>query len=139
MAPACQPRQPPTAAANTAAVALPACQPRQPPTAAANTAAAALTQRESPLPPLQPIQYLVGMAMVARGEFAFLVAYSAQAMKREVSTCQIRASTCHFRVAYSAEAMTREVPVPTLWPTQTSAPQPALVRASSALSLPLLT
>jgi len=32
---------------------------------------------------VQPIQYLVGMAMVARGEFAFLVAYSAQAMKRE--------------------------------------------------------
>ena len=27
---------------------------------------------------VQPIQYLVGMAMVARGEFAFLVAYSAR-------------------------------------------------------------
>eukprot|EP00316_Scyphosphaera_apsteinii_P000295 CAMPEP_0119320298 /NCGR_PEP_ID=MMETSP1333-20130426/52113_1 /TAXON_ID=418940 /ORGANISM="Scyphosphaera apsteinii, Strain RCC1455" /LENGTH=1000 /DNA_ID=CAMNT_0007326993 /DNA_START=77 /DNA_END=3079 /DNA_ORIENTATION=+ len=30
---------------------------------------------------IQPIQYLVGMAMVARGEFAFLVAYSARNMK----------------------------------------------------------
>ena len=29
---------------------------------------------------VQPIQYLVGMAMVARGEFAFLVAYSASKM-----------------------------------------------------------
>ena len=29
---------------------------------------------------VQPIQYLVGMAMVARGEFAFLVAYSASTM-----------------------------------------------------------
>lgn len=29
---------------------------------------------------IQPIQYLVGMAMVARGEFAFLVAYSARNM-----------------------------------------------------------
>ena len=32
---------------------------------------------------VQPIQYLVGIAMVARGEFAFLVAYSAQTMQRE--------------------------------------------------------
>ena len=30
---------------------------------------------------VQPIQYLVGMAMVARGEFAFLVAYSASTMQ----------------------------------------------------------
>ena len=30
---------------------------------------------------VQPIQYLVGMAMVARGEFAFLVALSASNMK----------------------------------------------------------
>jgi len=30
---------------------------------------------------VQPIQYLVGMAMVARGEFAFLVAYSASKME----------------------------------------------------------
>jgi len=33
----------------------------------------------------QPLQYLVGMAMVARGEFAFLVAYNAKEMKIEDS------------------------------------------------------
>eukprot|EP00964_Phaeocystis_antarctica_P018224 scaffold10091_cov54-Phaeocystis_antarctica.AAC.3 len=52
---------------------------------------------------VQPIQYLVGMAMVARGEFAFLVAYSARVRVRvrvriRVSRIRVRVSRIRGRV-----------------------------------------